>query len=351
MLGWQNMAGNVRANGASTIAAASTTLRLRRWLERCQVRVRRCVRPPPMNRAASTEFAWRSTTSGTRCRTGLTTDPARHFGLLARASGVRRGLSSYLPYFEYDPIAPRCQSRDARLTAEDGSRRRSFLPPRMAANGSRPGIYLPRMGKPRINCCAVPRLGCNRSAPFNGTMPAILNYVAPSGRIAVYPIYKSTHERSDSLRSDLRGSVDFLARPRGHLGKDFRRTLDYLSSRSDVDTARFAYFGSAGAVYIGGIIPAVEPRIRQPVVCRRPDDGAWTTGGGTDQPLAAHQESGVMRATQVHFSLSSETAQKPFTTSSARASERFGNCTREDMDVPRTELIKQSPVLTSTSSQ
>ena len=41
-------------------------------------------------------------------------------------------------------------------------------------------------------------------------------------------------------------------------GKDYRRTLDYLSTRADIDTAKFAYFGVSWGGYFGGIIPAID---------------------------------------------------------------------------------------------
>jgi eukaryotic-like serine/threonine-protein kinase len=48
--------------------------------------------------------------------------------------------------------------------------------------------------------------------------------------------------------------------------KDYRRALDYLSSRSDVDTTKFAYFGYSWGGLMGGLIPAIEPRIKTAVL-------------------------------------------------------------------------------------
>ena len=46
-----------------------------------------------------------------------------------------------------------------------------------------------------------------------------LSFVPASGRALVFPIYKSTHERTDSLRSDIPAQVDLLARPCGDVGQ------------------------------------------------------------------------------------------------------------------------------------
>ncbi len=48
--------------------------------------------------------------------------------------------------------------------------------------------------------------------------------------------------------------------------KDYRRTLDYLSSRPDIDSTKFAYFGFSWGAYLGGLIPAIEPRIKASVL-------------------------------------------------------------------------------------
>jgi predicted esterase len=44
--------------------------------------------------------------------------------------------------------------------------------------------------------------------------------------------------------------------------KDFRRSLDYLETRRDIDSARIAYCGMSQGAWIGPIILAVEPRLR-----------------------------------------------------------------------------------------
>ena len=90
-----------------------------------------------------------------------------------------------------------------------------------------------------------------------------MGFVPPSGRVAVYPIYKSTHERvGQSCAAISRIKAIFW---RDHVVmwvKDYRRTLDYLSTRADIDTTKFAYFGFSWGGYMGGIIPAVEKRIK-----------------------------------------------------------------------------------------
>ena len=44
--------------------------------------------------------------------------------------------------------------------------------------------------------------------------------------------------------------------------KDFKRTIDYLETRSDIDAKKLAYFGFSWGGIMGAIIPAVEERIQ-----------------------------------------------------------------------------------------
>jgi dienelactone hydrolase len=87
-----------------------------------------------------------------------------------------------------------------------------------------------------------------------------------SGRAVLFPVYKSTYERGDGYESD--SSEETIAY-RDHVimwVKDLRRSVDYLATRADVDTSRLAYFGLSWGGALGGIIPAVEPRIRAVVL-------------------------------------------------------------------------------------
>ena len=91
-------------------------------------------------------------------------------------------------------------------------------------------------------------------------------FVVNSGRALVLPILKSTYERRDSLRSDLPDSTIFW---RDHVVmwvKDIRRTIDYLSTRPDMDTTRVAYFGLSWGANMAPLSLATEPRIKTAVL-------------------------------------------------------------------------------------
>ena len=71
----------------------------------------------------------------------------------------------------------------------------------------------------------------------------------------VYPIYQGTYDR----RVDQRGPND-RRDVMIQIGKDLRRTVDYLSTREDIDSDRLAFYGLSWGAYIGPLLTAIEPR-------------------------------------------------------------------------------------------
>jgi eukaryotic-like serine/threonine-protein kinase len=92
------------------------------------------------------------------------------------------------------------------------------------------------------------------------------DFFVKNGRAVICPIYKSTYERGDSLHSYLPDETIFY---RDHVlmwAKGMRRAIDYLGTRTDIDTTRLAYYGISWGGYLGGLLPAVEPRFKASVL-------------------------------------------------------------------------------------
>ena len=124
-------------------------------------------------------------------------------------------------------------------------------------------LYLPkREAKPYPAVVYFPGSNAIRDhAPQNLQVRAI-DFVIKSGRAVLYPVYKGTYQRSDSLNTDVQDTTIFY---RDHVvmwAKDLRRAIDYLETRSEVSTARLAYYGVSWGGAMGGVMPAVEPRIK-----------------------------------------------------------------------------------------
>ena len=88
------------------------------------------------------------------------------------------------------------------------------------------------------------------------------DFILKSGRAIMRPIYKGTCERHDELESDLPDETVFY---KDHLimwRKDIGRSIDYLETRNDIQLDKLGYLGWSWGGYMGGIMPAVEKRIK-----------------------------------------------------------------------------------------
>ena len=93
-----------------------------------------------------------------------------------------------------------------------------------------------------------------------------IDFLVKSGRALVFPIYRGTFERNEGLKSTWPDKsytyVDYATK----WIKDFKRTIDYLETRDDIDVDRLAYLGTSWGGRMGAIIPAVEPRLKVAVL-------------------------------------------------------------------------------------
>jgi len=75
--------------------------------------------------------------------------------------------------------------------------------------------------------------------------PMFLSFLVKNGRAVLYPVYKGTFERGSPALNRLGSPVashaytEYLVQ----LVKDFRRCIDYLETRQDIDSRKLAYYG------------------------------------------------------------------------------------------------------------
>ncbi len=95
-----------------------------------------------------------------------------------------------------------------------------------------------------------------------------LAYLVRSGRAVLYPVYKGTFERGSPALAALAEGAETHAYSEYvvELVKDFRRSVDYLGTRGDIDGGRLAFYGMSWGGQMGAIIPAVEDRLRASVL-------------------------------------------------------------------------------------
>jgi hypothetical protein len=112
--------------------------------------------------------------------------------------------------------------------------------------------------------------GSNPSFPF-------AYFIPQSGRALIYPIYKRTYERQVELHGpNDRRDVTI------QIGKDLRRTVDFLETRKDIDSDQLVYYGLSWGASLGPIMTAIEPRFAASILLagglgRYPDD--WPAVG------------------------------------------------------------------------
>ena len=134
-------------------------------------------------------------------------------------------------------------------------------------------IYLPRNGSPPYQTIVffpgsnAIFLRSSQDLPLIG-----IDFMPRSGRAIVFPIFKSTFERGDTLKSDVQVPTAFY---RDHViawSKDLGRTIDYLETRQDLRTDHLAYYGLSWGSDQAPIMISMEPRIKLGVL----------VGGGFD---------------------------------------------------------------------
>ena len=176
-------------------------------------------------------------------------------------------FEGYRRQFDYDPLpldatVERTDSTSEEWNAEFVSFTAAYGGERMQA-----WVFLPKQGTPPYQTVVFfPGSGAINTRTSAERRDMTASFVVKSGRAFVLPIYKSTYERTDTLTSDLANESIFW---RDHVvmwAKDYRRALDYLSSRPDIDSTKFAYFGFSWGGNMGGLIPAIEPRIKTAVL-------------------------------------------------------------------------------------
>jgi formylglycine-generating enzyme required for sulfatase activity/dienelactone hydrolase len=169
--------------------------------------------------------------------------------------------------YDYDrtPLNARLESRDttsADWTVEKVTFDAAYGDERVAAY-----LYLPRNSSPPFQTVIFfPGSIATYQPSSAGLVGGWFDFFVKNGRAVIWPIYKSTYERGDAFKGHRANETIFY---RDHVlmwAKDMRRSIDYLGTRTDIDTTRLAYYGLSWGGYLGGLLPAVEPRFKASVL-------------------------------------------------------------------------------------
>ena len=93
-------------------------------------------------------------------------------------------------------------------------------------------------------------------------MAGDFDFLIRDGRAVLYPLYKSTFERGDGLKTDVPTETSTYRDHAIMWVKDVSRSIDYLETRPDIDCSKLAYYGVSWGGALGAIVPALETRIK-----------------------------------------------------------------------------------------
>ena len=126
-------------------------------------------------------------------------------------------------------------------------------------------LFLPKNGSPPYQTVVYfPGSGAIHADKF--TLSPYADFIPKSGRALMAPIYKSTFERRDNLRSDYPEPTAFWRDHNVAWSKDVGRSIDYLETRKDIDHGNLAFLGLSWGSAVAPIVLAVESRFRVAVL-------------------------------------------------------------------------------------
>jgi len=115
---------------------------------------------------------------------------------------------------------------------------------------------------------AVTRERSSRNIESYYEFTMFLSFIVKNGRAVLFPAYQGTFERGNPALAAIHfGNTshqysEFLIQ----VVKDFKRCIDYLETRQDIDSNKVAYYGMSWGGALGAIIPAVESRLKASIL-------------------------------------------------------------------------------------
>ena len=95
---------------------------------------------------------------------------------------------------------------------------------------------------------------------------ADLDYLYANGYALIHPIYTSTYEKEDELKSDYPEVTEFYTDHVLAWGKEYKKTLDYVFSRDDLLSDAVSYYGVSWGGFMANILLAIDDRIEAAVL-------------------------------------------------------------------------------------
>jgi dienelactone hydrolase/tRNA A-37 threonylcarbamoyl transferase component Bud32 len=138
-------------------------------------------------------------------------------------------------------------------------------------------LFLPKAGSPPFQTVVYfPGSGARFLSSIEEASTG-WDFLVRSGRAFMFPVYRGTYERRGALKTDVEGGSVAYRDAVIQWRQDLGRSIDYLETRADIDTQKLGYFGFSWGGRLGGLMPAVEPRLKAAVL--------HVAGFGFERPL------------------------------------------------------------------
>jgi len=119
-------------------------------------------------------------------------------------------------------------------------------------------LYLPKNTKPPYQTVIYSPAGHARTvANLDEAEISRFDFLIKSGRAVLLPVYSGTYERRGITPPGPNGRRDQDI----EACKDFKRSVDYLQTRADIQVGALGFFGISAGARLGLIMLAEEPRI------------------------------------------------------------------------------------------
>jgi dienelactone hydrolase len=124
-------------------------------------------------------------------------------------------------------------------------------------------LYLPRSRPAQLQTVVyLPGAGALSQRSIDQWRTIHLDYIVKSGRAFAFPVFLGTFERPTERRTDGPAATAEYRESVLRWSQDLRRSIDYLVTRADIDSSRFAYYGYSWGGRLGPLMLVTEPRLK-----------------------------------------------------------------------------------------
>jgi len=184
-------------------------------------------------------------------------------------------FAAYRALFEYDPVPLDARVESHHEENEDWVREKVSYTAAYGDERITAQLFLPRNASPPYQVLLYfpgsAAVGAGPSDLLESRIEFKSNiaFLLKTGRAALYPAYRGTHERRHGIPPEVHWSqaptLEFTTF-QANIVKDVQRSVDFLQSRPDIDPDRIAFSGFSWGGQIANLVLAVEDRLKAAVL-------------------------------------------------------------------------------------